>query len=96
LGDAGFGALLQAFPAFGPDKKITWTSPDALRAAASKLRAEILLRSELGAAIAGLYRNDAGDEPAHEMLAEDLEGIAAIADYAKGEGLEHVALTIGW
>src|SRR5687767_9698681 len=56
LRGAGLEALLFVFPAFEPDKKMRWVSPEQLRLAAASLRTEILEQSELGALAAERYR----------------------------------------
>jgi hypothetical protein len=80
------------------DAQVSWVSPEALKAAALRLRDLVLSRAQEVEAIVHSYAAAHNDNQtaASEMFAQDLADVAGMADFAAREGIQCMTLSINW
>lgn len=92
----GLSPLLSFHHVSYPEDAITWTTPQAMKRAARKLRAYLLDNTSFAYALTEHYRSGPGIEPRNIELANDLSDVMAVADYAAMRGAGQLTLTVDW
>jgi hypothetical protein len=92
----GYAPLLSFHTIDTSDDHIEWTTPSELRQAARELRAGLLRGDPFMKGLVRLYRKGPGIQEPHIELAQDLQDVASIAEYAEQSGAKQITLTVGW
>ena len=97
LHQLGLDALLSHITDGVPEEKVKWVSPDALAAAANRLRELVLAQDASVVSIVKSYALSAnGVEPVHEEFAQDLADVTQIAEFFKENGVKEMTLEVNW
>jgi hypothetical protein len=92
----GYAPLLSFHAINTSDDQIEWTSPGELIRAAQNFRNDLLRGNSFVKGLAKLYRNGPGIQEPYLELAQDLQDVASIAEYAERSGANKMTLTVGW